>query len=307
MSSILDSFEKEIEVIFSEEKYSVRDNGAVLRHPKIEGKNRKLDNVWTFGKINKQKGYLEFSGTAVHRIVATAFLGNPPDKSYVVDHIDTNRQNNRPENLRWVTRLENILLNDITRTKIEFICKCSIEDILKDISILQKVNLPPNFEWMKTHVSKEEAAMSLIRWKEWVANSKRRKDFDFNMMNYLKMSNNYKDDSVYPLEPKGINVSLKDYENNLAIGLSFYEKSYYIEKSFFVITDFCYNEKTDELYVATHNNSGIKSNYLTVVTRRKDTFIYDTRSFFDPNGIEKYMTIARGQEWTGGEVFDDYC
>lgn len=29
--------------------------------------------------------------------------------------------------------------------------------------------------------------------------------------------------------------------------------------------------------------------------------------FFDPNGVEKYMTIAKGFEWTGGDVFDDYC
>ncbi|WP_294143305.1 HNH endonuclease signature motif containing protein [uncultured Sanguibacteroides sp.] len=33
---------------------------------------------------------------------------------YVVDHIDTNRQNNRIENLRWLTKLENVLLNPIS-------------------------------------------------------------------------------------------------------------------------------------------------------------------------------------------------
>jgi hypothetical protein len=54
----------------------------------------------------------------VHQIVASAFHGPRPSKDHVVDHIDTNRQNNRPDNLRWVTRLENILLNPITCARI---------------------------------------------------------------------------------------------------------------------------------------------------------------------------------------------
>lgn len=42
----------------------------------------------------------------VHRLVASAFLDNPNNKPEI-DHIDTNRMNNRVENLRWVTRPEN--------------------------------------------------------------------------------------------------------------------------------------------------------------------------------------------------------
>ena len=33
-------------------------------------------------------------------------------------------------------------------------------------------------------------------------------------------------------------------------------------------------------------------------------------SIFDcdfQDGLEKYMTLARGEEWTGGDVFDDFC
>ena len=43
----------------------------------------------------------------IHRLVATAFLENPFDKEEV-DHIDGNRQNNNVENLRWVSRIENV-------------------------------------------------------------------------------------------------------------------------------------------------------------------------------------------------------
>ena len=42
----------------------------------------------------------------VHRLVAEAFIPNPEGKKEV-DHIDTNRQNNTVDNLRWTTRKEN--------------------------------------------------------------------------------------------------------------------------------------------------------------------------------------------------------
>lgn len=49
----------------------------------------------------------------LHRIVASAFIENE-DKKPCVDHIDTNVENNRADNLRWCTDQENNL-NPITR------------------------------------------------------------------------------------------------------------------------------------------------------------------------------------------------
>lgn len=162
---MIDDFEKEMECTYKGETYSVRDNGAVLRHPRIGNKPRPTDNVWTFGKYNAKTGYAEIAGERVHRIVATAFHGVAPSPQHVVDHIDTNRRNNRPENLRWITKLENILLNPITAKKIILACG-SIEEFLKDPSKLRESYVDRDFEWMRA-VSKEEAAISLARMLSW--------------------------------------------------------------------------------------------------------------------------------------------
>lgn len=51
----------------------------------------------------------------IHRLVAQAFIPNPENKPEI-DHINTVRDDNRVENLRWVTRRENTM-NPITLEK----------------------------------------------------------------------------------------------------------------------------------------------------------------------------------------------
>lgn len=163
-------FEKECECIYKEEGYSVRDNGAVLRYPLNGKRPRPTDNNWTFGKLNCKTGYLEIASVRIHRIVATAFHGEPPTIEQVVDHIDTNKQNNRPDNLRWVTRLENILLNPVTARRIELVCG-SVEAFLADPSKFRDKFQEPNYEWMFT-VSADEAQLSLERMQSWAKSDK---------------------------------------------------------------------------------------------------------------------------------------
>lgn len=72
---------------------------------------------YTYGYKGKQHGYLAvgYKGKiyAVHRLVAEVYLPNPDGKKEV-DHINTNRIDNRVENLRWCTHEENSN-NPITR------------------------------------------------------------------------------------------------------------------------------------------------------------------------------------------------
>ena len=160
----VNDYKQEKSCTYKGEAYSVRDNGAVMRLTPEGKKARRLDNEWTFGKKNEKNGYMYIGSHRVHIIVATAFYGVMDSKTYVVDHIDTNRCNNRPENLRWLTRLENILLNDITRMKIEYICG-SVESFLEDPSQLRGHEYEDkNFGWMRA-VSKEEAENTLKNWK----------------------------------------------------------------------------------------------------------------------------------------------
>lgn len=162
MSNIdVEDFKIEKECLFEGERYSVRDNGAVLRHPQPGGRKRTTDNQWTFGKTNSANPYLHIASVRIHRIVATAFHREPSDSKMVVDHIDSNARNNRPENLRWLTRLENTLLNPVTRKKIEYLCG-SIEAFLENPSILHQLNLTPDMSWMRT-VTPEEAYNCKLR------------------------------------------------------------------------------------------------------------------------------------------------
>lgn len=192
MYTILNNYKEVKECSYKGELYSVRDNGAVLRHSREGKRIRKNDNTWTFGKPNENTGYMEIGSERVHRIVAYAFLGEPPTPQHVVDHIDTNRRNNRPQNLRWLTRLENVLNNPITRKKIEYLCG-SIEAFVNDPSIIQEfVNDNPNYEWMRT-VTTEEARSSYERLRSWAEKKDNEKPLEGTIGEWIFTQKNKKD------------------------------------------------------------------------------------------------------------------
>lgn len=83
--------------------------------------NVKVNNVLVDFTKQADKPYYRICKKPVHRMVAELFVPNPYNKP-IVDHIDTNKHNNKADNLRWVTNKEN-MNNPLTREHISNVMK----------------------------------------------------------------------------------------------------------------------------------------------------------------------------------------
>jgi len=324
MSVDINDFHTEKECTYKGERYSVRDNGAVLRYPRDSKHYRPTDNKWTFGRKNEKTGYMEIASERVHRIVAFAFIGEPPNKDYVVDHIDTNRCNNRPENLRWLTKLENALNNPITARRIEIICG-SIEAFLSNPQILRESNSDPNFKWMRT-VTPQEAEACLHNMQHWAKNKRTPSgsslgEWVFNqlettllppMLIKAKTQGAVQQDwsipSEFPCCPQDAGLDpIETYAKCLKEGALFAQNDIYES----IVLQFALTNDRKTIFVMTESGDGenaIKPWQLAKITYEKGVYIHTSLgSFFSKEGAEKQFTIAQGHEWMGGDSIDDYC
>ena len=342
----INNFKVEVSCEYKGETYSVRDNGAIMRHPKNDCRIRPMDNKWTFGTKNEKNGYMFFvSNIRVHQVVASAFWGHQKSEGMVVDHKDTNRCNNRAENLHWVTRLENVLNNPITRRRIINICG-SIDAFLDNPAVLRESTADPNFTWMRT-VSESEAAKCKKNLEKW---SKEDADFvstsqgngigewifkdlqsvsarhDWTQMS-TQMPSAYEQqkDRTLPsmVESLTSNAMQEDWKTPTefplcptdTLSLEAYYSSLEKEKVFSnntygtnSIIEFAISDDRQRLCIATHNPEGFKQWYITYVYILNNKYIHKNGgSFFEENGALKTITLFLGKEWTGGDCIDDYC
>lgn len=321
LEHLLASFSQEREVEYTGERYLVRDNGAVYRLNPYKKRTRPLDKKWTFGRQSRSSGYMFISSARVHRIVCSAFHGRPPEDSYVVDHIDTNRANNRPDNLRWVTRLENVLLNPISMKRIELVYG-SLDAFFACPQRVKDETIYPDIAWMKT-VSKEEARIAKERlqdWAksgsvpsggalgEWVFAARGRVDSkvepeEFESLTASVIQVKWRTPTTFPCCPSEVGpAALQTYANNLTFGSVFADNRY--GKSL-VVDVRC---SDTQLVVLTHTTESFKSWAVAHISAENEFFYHKSEgTFFELAGAVKQFAILTGENHDLGASFDDYC
>lgn len=340
MENYIDNYKEQRICTYKGEKYYVRDNGAILRCARESGRKRPNDQKWTLGKEN-EKGYMVFGTEFVHRIVATAFLGEPEYEDLVVDHIDTIRFNNRPHNLRWVTRLENLFFNPTTYNRICFLCDGDIEKVLNDPSILQKLADNSSWDWVKSVTSMQlreaygsykrslpkqrkqvgervplEHESTPIDKTEWLSLQDRplspTTPADVILPQMASYPHNamqvkWKTKTEFKCCPTdATDEPLKRYLDNLAAGTLFTKNKY--TEHYVVNASFTKDQKAIMVMTKDFDKDPVKPFALCKIYYKDGFYIHENcHNFFQEDGALKYYTIGIGEEWTGGTVFDDGC
>lgn len=117
---------------------------------------------------------------------------------------------------------------------------------------------------------------------------------------------NWRTPTEFPYSPQKIsNTPLEDYLKNLQIGKIFCKHQYGQSK----IIKFGLSKDKNSIAIQCFDaENPVKSWYIAQVTFENNLFVHTTyTSCFTEEGAEKYYTLALGEEWTGDDVFDDYC
>ena len=68
------------------------------------------------------------------------------------------------------------------------------------------------------------------------------------------------------------------------------------------------NIKRQSLITTSEHVKETSGYVLSVITYENGYFVHENHhSYYEEIGAEKYLTIALGRKWTGGDVMDDYC
>jgi hypothetical protein len=273
-------------VIYRNDNYLVRNNGQIFRKERPDKRKRPRDNQWTFGTPCNKSGYMRIGSMGVHQVIATAFHGEKPSPEHVVDHIDTDRRNNRPENLRWVTRQENI--EDNPKTYQRILNKWgSIEALLADPNPSKKTAPLSNRPWM---------------WQEEIINEEE----TIRSLTPLALQRHWRTPQDFPKCPEEIAENpLSDYGTNLECGCIF-SQSEYGSESYVDTYELSLGGKS--LSLINNIKGGAVPWAVAEVIFEDGKFIHIGHGqYFDFEGARKMHYKIIGRPWDGGDTFDDYC
>lgn len=319
---LLDQYDREIKIEFKDDQYLVRDNGAVYRMHRPGLRRRSVDEVWTFGTQDEGAGYMRLGQHLIHRIVAVAFLGPPPSKGHVVDHIDMDRSNNRPENLRWVTRLTNVIRHADTRRRITR-AYGSLENFFENPSSMVD-DSDKSIDWLKA-VSREDAEESQKQLLLWGESDGRPKDRilgnrvygtpdpppsppetipDKPSLTLMAIQRRWKTPTEFPSCPKELGPdSLAEYAGNLCPGALFSRDRY--KESIVVMA--AQADSVLSVLVESKAENAIKPWAVAKVTIEDGKFVHEAvGTFFQLDGARKAYSRLLGIPFDG-ESIDDYC
>ena len=117
---------------------------------------------------------------------------------------------------------------------------------------------------------------------------------------------NWRTPTEFPYCPQKIsNTPLEDYLKNLQIGKIFCKHQYGQSE----VVKFGLSKDKKSIVVQCFDaENPVKSWYIAKITFENDLIVHTAyTSCFTEEGAEKYYILALGEEWTGGDVFDDYC
>lgn len=107
-------FKNEIWKSYRLEHWSEDDEYMISNYGRVK-KKKVYDNDWRLSPTSlvseyksfgiKKKGKSKSSSAYVHRLVAILFLERKEDQQFVI-HLDFDKENNKVENLKWVTKSE---------------------------------------------------------------------------------------------------------------------------------------------------------------------------------------------------------
>jgi len=291
----------------------------VYRKHKPSRRRSSLDETWTFGRRDETSGYMLIGSHLIHRIVAFAFLGSPPPGKHVVDH-DTDRSNNRPENLRWVTRLDNVIRHPSTRRRI-IGAYGSLKNFFENPSAA--ADSDSSTDWLRT-VSGEDAERSREQLLEWAESDGRPKDRIFGNRVYgtpdpspslaqtipdkpsltaMAVQRRRKTPTEFPSCPRALGPDpLAEYASDLRSGTLFSRDSY---KETTVVMA----ERGDSLLsvlVHSEEENAVKPWAVAKVTVEDGKFVHEAiGTFFELDGAKTAHYGLLGIPFAGDSI-DDY-